>query len=67
VLSMSVICKRHGDQRGWEGQQIRKHILSILKTLFPKYSTLYLAVSVPVSLMSLVHIVYAYVFLLPSS
>jgi hypothetical protein len=49
---------------GREGQQIRKHILSIL---FPSGSNLYLVVSVPMSVMCSVHTVHAFVFLLPAS
>jgi hypothetical protein len=37
---------------------MRKHVLSVLQTLVPSGSTLQLAISVPVSVMSLVYTVH---------
>jgi hypothetical protein len=39
VRSTSVRSKTQKDQRGWEGWQIRKHILPILSILLPSGST----------------------------
>jgi hypothetical protein len=50
-----------------EGQQVRKRVLSTLQTLFPRGSTLQLALSVPVSVMSLVYTVYIFIFPLPAT
>jgi hypothetical protein len=44
-----------------------KHKLSILHTLFPSFSNLYLAVSVPMSVMSLVYIVHAFISFCPQA
>jgi hypothetical protein len=53
------------DKRGWKVYQIRKRVLSILLTLLPIGSISYLAVSVPVSVKSLVYKA-AIFFLCPS-
>jgi hypothetical protein len=53
--------------RAVTGVADKEHILSILKTLFPSGSTLFLAESLLMKAISLVHKVYAFVSLLPAS
>jgi hypothetical protein len=53
--------KWQGWSEGWEGQQIRKHILPMPWTLFPSGSTLSLAVSFPVTITFFVCIVCVFI------